>query len=340
MDLGGAMEYSTFLKKVATQYQLGELNYEPKQVPGGLLHTMFRLDTEQQVVAVKLLNPNVMKRAEAISNYEQADRLEEQLKLMNIPIIPALVLNGKKRQLLEGQYFYLYPWFDGKSLIHQQISRFHCAKISNILAQIHSIDVRKVSYQHPRINIQWDEYVEVARLQNQAIYTLLVENQTLLDEVEKKANASFINVIDIETICHNDMDSKNVLWIQEDCKIIDCECLSYGNPYIELLEMALCWSGLQEGKINYDLFNLFIDTYFAKSTLSHINWKAIYDSNVGRLEWLEYNLRRALWFECDDISQQQLALQQVDTTMKQIQIYLQSEEQIMKVLALYSSSCY
>mgnify|MGYP003305014691 CR=1 FL=1 len=40
-------------------------------------------------------------------------------------------------------------------------------------------------------------------------------------------------------ICHNDLDSKNVLWIGDEFKIIDLECLGYSNPYLELFTLAL-----------------------------------------------------------------------------------------------------
>lgn len=53
-----------------------------------------------------------------------------------------------------------------------------------------------------------------------------------------------ININDFLTavaeICHIDMASKNVLWLDNEFKLIDLECLGYSNPYVELFELALC----------------------------------------------------------------------------------------------------
>lgn len=53
------------------------------------------------------------------------------------------------------------------------------------------------------------------------------------------------------------MDCKNVLWNGNDYRIIDLECLSYNNPFKELFELALCWSGYEDCKIDFQLFQAF-----------------------------------------------------------------------------------
>lgn len=41
---------------------LGEIMGEPVPVPGGLLHSMYRVETKQGRYAVKALNPEIMRR--------------------------------------------------------------------------------------------------------------------------------------------------------------------------------------------------------------------------------------------------------------------------------------
>ena len=43
------------------------------------MHRMFRLDTESGSYALKLLNPEILKRPDARSNYRRAEKLEKQL---------------------------------------------------------------------------------------------------------------------------------------------------------------------------------------------------------------------------------------------------------------------
>lgn len=78
-------------------------------------------------------------------------------------------------------------------------------------------------------------------------------------------------------------------------------------PCLELFELALCWSGYESCNINFDLFNTFINSYFENSQLNkNIDFETLYYSNFGRLEWLEYNIKRALMIECDTEEKQQL----------------------------------
>ena len=51
-----------------------------------------------------------MQRESAMENYSAAENLEIILQKNNIPIIPALVLQERKMQQIEGQYFYLYEY--------------------------------------------------------------------------------------------------------------------------------------------------------------------------------------------------------------------------------------
>ena len=110
------MNINLFFNKMTEKLHLGNIIEEPLKVTGGLTHRMFKVVTDRGRYIVKLLNPNIMKRPTAISNFDRADRLEEMLKENNISAIYSLKINDKKLQKIENQYFYVYEWFDGKSL--------------------------------------------------------------------------------------------------------------------------------------------------------------------------------------------------------------------------------
>ena len=137
------MNIELFFSKVTEKLQLGNIIEKPTQVTGGLTHRMFKLFTDKGKYIVKLLNPNIMKRSTAIANFTRADSLEEILKEHNIEAIYSLKFNNKKMQEIDGQFFYVYEWFDGKSLKDNEITKYHCKEIGKVLADIHNIDLKE-----------------------------------------------------------------------------------------------------------------------------------------------------------------------------------------------------
>ena len=116
------METTNFLTKVVNILNLGDIIEEPIRVTGGLTHKMYKLFTNKGKYIIKLLNPNIMKRPTALNNFNKADNFEEILKKNNIPAIYSLKFNNKKLQKIDNQYFYIYHWYDGKSLKDIQIT--------------------------------------------------------------------------------------------------------------------------------------------------------------------------------------------------------------------------
>ena len=127
------------LEKLCKEYNLGELQCNPARLTGGFTHKMYSLFTTKGKYAVKLLNPFIMRRETAMGNYRRAEAFESALEQTDIPILPALTFNGEKMQCVDGQYFYLYTWFDGKALKSEEITQYHCEKIGGILAKIHGL---------------------------------------------------------------------------------------------------------------------------------------------------------------------------------------------------------
>ena len=152
----------------------------------------------------------------------------------------------------------------------------------------------------------------------------------ILNDSLKFGNTAIHRLPNVKAICHNDLDSKNVLWINDDYKIIDLECLGYSNPYLELYELALCWSGYEECSINFELFNEFFKSYFSNSKLDdNINWEDIYYANNGRLEWLEFNIKRSLMIECSTKEEQEIGIKEVKKTIEHVVYYAKMKDDII-----------
>lgn len=319
------------LEKICQQYDLGKLEHKPYRLMGGFMHKMYSLFTSKGKYAVKLLNPYVMKRETAMENYSIAENLERKLEQADIPVLPALIFDGKKMQSIDGHFFYVFEWYDGKALKSEEIKETHCEKIGKLLAQIHNLDKREEPYDRDEIHIDWDSYITQLETKNRELSDLLKENRSLLYESQNNGNKAIKKIPPIVSICHNDMDSKNVLWVGDDCRIIDLECLSYSSPIMELYEMALCWSGYEECNINFNLFTTFIRSYVEAGGQLPSDLEILYDSNYGRLEWLVYNVKRALGIECSE-EEIELGVSEVKETMAHVIYYYEAKKDILDCL--------
>lgn len=323
-----------FFDLLAEDLQLGKVIEKPIQVTGGFMHRMFKVVTDKGRYIIKLLNPNIMKRPTAMNNYKIADDIEDILRQNNIPAAYALGFNGSKMQELNGQYYYVFEWYDGKSLKDGEIKSIHCEKIGKALAKIHNIDLKNEPFEKEEIHIDWQKYIDLAKDMNSPIYDYIKDYPDLFNDSMTKGNAAIKKLPPVKAICHNDMDGKNVLWLDDEFKLIDLECLGYSNPYLELFELALCWSGYESCDIDFDLFNAFIKSYFRNTELDiNVEWEALYYCNNGRLGWLEYNIKRALMIECDTEEEQQLGISEVKETVVHIIYYDKVKDEILKNIA-------
>lgn len=325
------------IKKIAQELDLGTLSSEPKKLTGGFMHRMYTLFTTKGKYAIKLLNPYIMKRETAMANFKTAEQLEKLVEQYRIPILPALTFYGQKMQALEGQFFYIYDWYEGAALKSEDISILHCKRIGESLAEIHQIDRKDTPYERNTIQIDWDDYIAKMFLKDEALYNLLNENRALLYDSQKRGNQALKKIPPILTICHNDMDSKNVLWHGFEYRMIDLETLAYSSPFIELYEVALRWSGYDICRIDYPLFRAVIQSYHEAGGQLPSDWRIIYDSNYGRLEWLEFNINRALGINCS-LEEQTIGLSQVRETIKQIVYYDEIRESLLNCLEEFNNA--
>lgn len=208
------------IKKITQKLDLGTLSSEPKQLTGEFMHQMYALFTTKGKYAIKLLNPYIMKREAAMGNFQAAEQLKKLVEESRIPILPAMTFNGQKMQEIEEQFFYIYEWYEGRSLKMEEINPTHCRKIGKALAKIHQIDRKEVPFESHDIQINWDDYIEKMADYDKGIYEILNENRSLLYESQRRGNQAIKKITPLLTIFHNDMDSKNVLWHGFDYRIM------------------------------------------------------------------------------------------------------------------------
>ena len=138
------------------QLNLGALIEEPIRLYGGLMHKMYRVATASGVYAVKHLNPHVMMRATAARNFAAAEELERKLEQTDLPLLPALTIGGRKMQEVDGNFFYVFPYFEGKALTDESITPTHCAIVGRLLANLHAVENIHTSIEKDILTFDWD----------------------------------------------------------------------------------------------------------------------------------------------------------------------------------------
>lgn len=288
------------------KFNLGSKIMSINKVSGGLLHKMYRVETDKAIYAVKELNPVIMKRADAYSNFVFSEKVTDIAIKNGVCAIGTIKFDGESIAKIDDSYFMVFDWLDGKILKAQEITQKHCNIIGKALAQIHNIDFSKIADER-RKNIEfeyfdWKTYIQLAEEQNKPYAQVLNENVELLYKLNEKSIDGLKYAKNNLIISHTDLDRKNVMWQGEKAFIIDWEASGYINPTIELIQVAWYWSGGDTENVDYNKFSEVVNSYKQ-------NYKGKIDTNInvlvnadvyGGLAWLNYNLKRSLCIELFD----------------------------------------
>lgn len=332
------MSQEIIFEKITETLHLGILTATPTRVTGGLMHRMYKLETTTGTYAVKLLNPTIMKRPDAPGNFQRAEKLESVLVQNNIPCVPALEIDGAKMHCIDGQYLYVFHWIKGKSILWEKLTKEHCETAGALLAKVHKIEQSYVPAEIDEIHVDWDRYIAQASENCPEIATELAKHRDLFYSSQDQFNQALQNIPSITTICNGDMDCKNVLWVDGQPLMIDLECLDYGNPTWEMFRLALDWSGDVLCKINFEHLKAFLIAYrqeFNKrndttnSATPDVILSDLYGLGFGWLDWLDYNIKRALMLECSDEKERRLGIEQVLSTIPRIVYYDSIREELL-----------
>ncbi|MBB6625365.1 phosphotransferase [Clostridium gasigenes] len=330
------IQYNLQFEKLCNVLKLGDIVGDPKPISGGLLHRMYSMETTQGKYAIKALNPQIMLRPMAMQNYINSE-LICNIALNNIPALPAKKFNGTFVQEIENQFYLIFDWVDGENLKPNEINIDHCEKIGNILADIHMTNFSELGIINDwSDNAQltdWNYYLKKGEENNIVWVSLLLEIVDNIYDWNAQANKSAKQLSSNMVISHRDLDSKNVMWSKDKPIIIDWESAGYTNPIQELTETAIYWSENEKGNINKERFFAFIGGYKKRYGTVKANWETVLVSGfLGKLGWLEYNLKRSLGIECTDEEEQQVGTDQVIGTISTIRHYADMISELEKWL--------
>lgn len=313
---------------------LGKISGEITPVSGGFMHRMYKVCSTSGVYAVKCLNPEIMKRPGVFENYSAAEELEARLESAGIPIVPALSYGKKKMVEVAGRYFYIFRWQEGRITGFDNITEEQCFTAGSILGRIHAIDPHEADPEEPDISrIDFKAYASEASEKNADIAKLLEENLFLLEGAQEKLNDVRKNLPCLRAIDDPDMDPKNIMWNEGKAYVIDLECLERGNPVSSSLNLALQWAGTVTGKYNRENLKAFYEGYLKEYDNGFRAYDGLYGIAYTWVEWLEYNIRRALGIESADAEDMKLGAEEVRRTIERIRYLSSIEGDVCAVLA-------
>lgn len=147
-------------------------------VTGGLMHKMYHVTTENGEFAVKVLNPDIMKREQALRNMISSEQISNKFK-SEISLIAAKEICGQHIVAFDSYYFMVFDWFDAHALFDTEIKVCHCKEIGKVLGKMHSlnIEIQEISKNVSiRERFSWEDFLQEAKRQRTEWYALYKDN--------------------------------------------------------------------------------------------------------------------------------------------------------------------
>lgn len=310
------------LMHISLHFNLGQPLESPIRVHGGLLHIMWRVDTDKSSYAIKQLSKDIdLTDERVIKRYELSEQIASSFMVHGIPGVCALLQSDKHLFMIDGCGYLAYPWVHAKALDQHAVLENHALKIAEILAKMHCLNLDEPEiteaqfYTHTNQKIL--ELVDKAENFNCPFAENLKENhQKIL-----AANASYQKAIPIlkthHIVSHGDLDQKNVLWdLDNNPILIDWEAACKINPTYDMISAAFYWSGITSS-FDKDLFFKMIEVYQKSGGV--INKEHVVAACYGSfswIDWLVYSIERAC--VSDDSEHKNVGIEQVNQTLATI----------------------
>lgn len=331
--------YMLNLKEFCKKFRLGTMTEDPFFVTGGLMHRMAHVKTDLGEYAVKILNPDIMKRPTAYGNMVNSEIIAHKFDGI-VPLIAAKELDDRHVLEMDGSYFMVYDWLEGSSVFPPDIttdtttvvSVSHCEAVGQLLGKMHAADVKVPGLQPEagaRTCFNWDLLLEKAQESELKLYSLLTEHISDIRRWDENVVNGLPAVSKDQVISHRDLDPKNIMWKDGAPFVIDWEAAGYVNPGQELLEVLNYWIADENGQYDRAKFNAFMQAYEKSRPLGSTDWNTILAVSFdGMLGWLEYNIKRILKMEGSSDSDIKEGWEQTEKTLQELHAYEAQTQQL------------
>lgn len=290
------------LTEICKVFELGASTSTPTRVYGGLLHLMWRVDTDKASYAIKQLSQAIDLKNECVrKNYELSEQVAARFSEQGIQAISAIERAGKHLIEIDSEAYLVYPWINARALDNDTISEKHALKIASLIAQIHLINLDVPEIQGPEFEVHSiDKLIELINKSLSHNFSFAKELKANLKQISviNEMHQSAVPLLNKQVVVsHGDLDQKNVLWDGNGSPfIIDWEAARKVNPTHEIIAVALDWSGLMRCVMDKNIFTEMLRGYQACKGM--IN-QTVIDASIycylgNGLNWLKFNLERVM----------------------------------------------
>ena len=278
---------------------LSPIRVSPKALTGGLLHKLFTVEDEKGTWVIKQIDPRESYHHATIEDYELTERIAQGFANKQIPAVAAKMLNHRLVHLFQNNYFIIYPYISGVKLAYDEISQGHAKKLGAVFGQMHNItpvetEIAKAKYDVYDA-VDWHEITNKSN--KKSYYQDLNSLLPFILACNARYLASLSELRAGSVISHRDCHKDNVLWdAAGNLHLLDWESAGAVNPTLEIIGIALEWSGLMSGMLREDIAKQMIASYKQQTTQLACSAEAALYGFLGHflLGWLFFNLRRSL----------------------------------------------
>ena len=288
------------LQKLILQYGLGKKVTKIQPVSGGLSHKTYRVQTDKTDLAIKQLNPAIMRQKAAYHNFVFSEKVARTAKQHGINAVCALQFGGDVVLHIENGYFMVFEWLNAQTITAQQVQQRHCEVIGQTLAEIHNINFANLQNCKPQNvptqTFDYESYICPAKAQNKPYARRLANDLNLLLALNKLSANATNNLNGALTVSHGDLDCKNVMWQRFTPFVIDWEASGFVHPTAELVQVAWYWAGGDVENLDKHKFETLLNAYVKeyRGNVCPAYADLVYANAAPKLGWLNYNLQRAL----------------------------------------------
>ncbi len=286
------------VQEICERFALGAPRGSARAVTGGLLHRIWRVETDSGAFAVKVLNPRLMQRPGIREVYRASERVASRAAAAGLPALAARPCDGDPVQDLAAGTVLVFDWVAGRRLGSGPSGAGPARRMGELLARLHALDLDAAGFDAPGSDVtpasRWRDLVDRGRAAGLGwARSDLADELARLGELAASAGRS---LCDGWVLSHRDLDQKNVLWREDGSPVLlDWEGVGLCSPAVELAAMALCWSGALEGPTDPASFEAVGSGYVdAGGSLRSARRDALVAALQDRLHWLEHCMDRSL----------------------------------------------
>jgi thiamine kinase-like enzyme len=317
---------TTQVTRLCSMGGLGDPLAEPTVVTGGLLHRMWKLTTTQGTFAVKQLNAAIMKRPGIHDEYRLSEQVAATMAKQSIPALAALPnAQGDVFYTVDQMSLLVYKWVDGETLPVDAVDQARARQMGAVLARMHALQLQFpasaslewghfhdddwdiLTFQASELALPWTNRVRAA-------LPRLLEWTRAYEQAGLSLGQRVV-------MSHRDLGQRNVIWSDATTPwLIDWEAAGLINPTMELLAVALYWSGVETGLPAEDVFSCVVDGYVAAGgVILDTGMDALHGFMGTWLGWLLFNMRRSLGESVMSDEEQQLGIRETSNTLAVLQ---------------------